>query len=578
MAGSAGALIGYSGYGDLTVQSGGTARINNLGVGIGTVNNSGTLIAGAISVTNGTINLSGSSLTDVGSGGLINIGNAAGSTGRMNATSGTNVVHSGLIRLGDSAGGTGILTVTGSGTVLTNSGSIEVGRFGDNSQMIISNGATVNNQTITLGTVGAGNRLIVTGSGSVLNNQNGLSAFIGYFGRNNALIVSNNATVNNAGVYYVGYIGGPSNQIIVADGGKMLGGDAVFGLDPSGAGSNNLAVVTGTSSLWEVNTINLGHHGSGNQILVTNGGRLSVIGAGISVGNNGSRSQVRVDLGGTMTVATSLVIGGGAASTNNAVILSGGSLFVTNAGNTATLTAGSGGDGNLTLDSGTATLDRLFVTNGTRSTLTFNGGTLNTRNTTVANGSLTTVGDGARAATLNLVGGGHSFANGLTVSSNASLTGLGTITANTTIAGGGTLSPGDSTGVITNIGNLTLAANSTFVVELNATTPGSGHDQVDVTGLVSLNGANLSYTLGLIPVLGDQFVIIHNDGADPVTGTFTGLPQSLEFGMSLDGTRGLKINYSGGTGNDVVLTVIPEPTTLCLLLAVGVFARWRRMR
>jgi len=67
-------LLGISGLGDLNLQQGGTSRVDKLGVGFGTVNNSGTLIAGAISVTNGPINLSGSSLTDVGSAGLINIG------------------------------------------------------------------------------------------------------------------------------------------------------------------------------------------------------------------------------------------------------------------------------------------------------------------------------------------------------------------------------------------------------------------------------------------------------------------------------------------------------------------------
>jgi len=110
--------------------------------------------------------------------------------------------------------------VTGSGTVLTNSGSIEVGRFGDNSQMIISNGATVMNQTITWARSARKPRVIVTGSGSVLTTRM-RSRRLSLLRKEHALIVSNNATVNNAGVYYVGYIGG-RQQIIVADGGKML--------------------------------------------------------------------------------------------------------------------------------------------------------------------------------------------------------------------------------------------------------------------------------------------------------------------------------------------------------------------
>ena len=52
-------------------------------------------------------------------------------------------------------------------------------------------------------------------------------------------------------------------------------------------------------------------------------------------------------------------------------------------------------------------------------------------------------------------------------------------------------------------------------------------------------------------------------------GRFSGLPQEAEFAAA---GREFKINYFGGTGNDVVLIVVPEPSTLTLLLAVGLGA------
>jgi hypothetical protein len=53
-------------------------------------------------------------------------------------------------------------------------------------------------------------------------------------------------------------------------------------------------------------------------------------------------------------------------------------------------------------------------------------------------------------------------------------------------------------------------------------------------------------------------VIIQNDGADAVNGTFNGLPEGAVFGI---GGAPFQITYQGGQGsNDVVLTQIGLPT------------------
>src|SRR5262249_48654195 len=63
-------------------------------------------------------------------------------------------------------------------------------------------------------------------------------------------------------------------------------------------------------------------------------------------------------------------------------------------------------------------------------------------------------------------------------------------------------------------------------VQLNGPDPGTGYDQLDVHGTVNLSGITLNATLNFIPGDTNQFLLIKNDGADPVIGTFNGLPEA----------------------------------------------------
>jgi autotransporter-associated beta strand protein len=143
----------------------------------------------------------------------------------------------------------------------------------------------------------------------------------------------------------------------------------------------------------------------------------------------------------------------------------------------------------------------------------------------------------------------------VTVSTIGTLGGTGTVG---TILCNGTLSPGASPGILTS-SNLTFSATGDYLVELTGTTPGSGHDQVNVRGTNNLANATLNVTTSFPPSkpsIGDQFVIINNDGAEAITGTFNGLPNNATFTV---GDLGFRINYNGGDGNDVVLTVLNAP-------------------
>lgn len=64
------------------------------------------------------------------------------------------------------------------------------------------------------------------------------------------------------------------------------------------------------------------------------------------------------------------------------------------------------------------------------------------------------------------------------------------------------------------------------------------------------------------------------DIAGTRTGTFDGLNQGAKFG-DYDGLQ-LQIDYAGGDGNDVVLTVVPELTSLAPLALGGLLLMRRR--
>lgn len=131
------------------------------------------------------------------------------------------------------------------------------------------------------------------------------------------------------------------------------------------------------------------------------------------------------------------------------------------------------------------------------------------------------------------------------------LRGTGTFAGNLDISSG-THAPGNSPGITSTSASYTLAAAATLLMEINGTTPGTQHDQVGVGGTVALAG-----TLDLIaaPALasGTSFTLINNTGASAVVGTFTGKAQNTEF---YEDAQWWRITYTGGTGNDVVLTRI----------------------
>ncbi len=128
---------------------------------------------------------------------------------------------------------------------------------------------------------------------------------------------------------------------------------------------------------------------------------------------------------------------------------------------------------------------------------------------------------------------------------------------------GGVLLPGAAPGETTVNGNYALASAGTLHIDLfgSSFAPGAmQYERLSVNGTVNLNAdagtsGKLDVHLGYSPPVGTQFTILANDGVDAIGGRFAGLLNGASFGVAYGSqTVTLQISYTGGTGNDVVLT------------------------
>jgi fibronectin-binding autotransporter adhesin len=146
---------------------------------------------------------------------------------------------------------------------------------------------------------------------------------------------------------------------------------------------------------------------------------------------------------------------------------------------------------------------------------------------------------------------GTLLVNGAQPASDVGIQSLGTLGGTGAVgrvtSAGGLLSPGLSPGTLTS-SNVLLDSATDLLVELT----GTGADRLNVRGKVGLGDASLILSAaGLLPTEGQRFLIVNNDEADAVTGTFAGLPEGA---LVRAGPRQFHITYKGGDGNDVVLT------------------------
>lgn len=129
----------------------------------------------------------------------------------------------------------------------------------------------------------------------------------------------------------------------------------------------------------------------------------------------------------------------------------------------------------------------------------------------------------------------------------ATLGGNGVITGRVTIQEGGKVRPVEQL----TTGSLSMAGQSRLFIDVD--TP-SLYEKLVVNGPVTLGAFGLTLLLDYAPSLGDTFIVIDNDGAEPIItdSTTPTLCQATYNGK----VYSFQINYTGGDGNDVSVTLI----------------------
>jgi autotransporter-associated beta strand protein len=319
----------------------------------------------------------------------------------------------------------------------------------------------------------------------------------------------------------------------------------------------------------------------------------SALGSGsLTIGAGGNNDRSRLELVGGITVANSVV----AMTSRNNVFAS---ILNVSGNNTMSANLSSGGGGaRLTLqsDDGKLTLSGNFSAGRSLHLAGAGDGEIEGTTNVAATYGLEKTGDGTwiiNNGNLNnttaTVTAGTLLVNGALANSSATVNGGtlggtgGSITGLVTINDTGVLSPGASIGTLAT-GELSFTTGSTFLYELNTTTPAG--DRLDANGNLSLAG---TVTLDLADLgssgllgLNTKFTMISYSGTWDGN-IFDGYADDSAF--TLFGNE-WRINYNdvsagsvngGAFTNAVTLTVIPEPGS-ALLGGLGLLALLRRRR
>jgi autotransporter-associated beta strand protein len=489
--------------------------------------------------------------------------------------------------------GTGTFTLTGANTYTggtnINAGTLtlgtnEAGVIADSSAVFVAEGATFNlaNNSETVGSsAGAGD--ITLGSATLTaggNNSN--TIFSGEISGTGGLTKVGTGTLTLSGTNtYTGTTTVSAGSLALS-GGTALENSGQVNLSTSGANLTlnasetigSLAGVAGTTVTLGANTLTAGGNGGTTTFAGVAGGTggLTKMGAGTLTltGANTYSGMTRVSVG-TLALGASNVL-----ADNSKLLVNGGTFSIgtfsdtvaevhltvgTITGTTGVLASTTNYDVQLGLVSailnGTVGLDK--TTDGT---VTLSRANTYKGNTTISGGRLNV--NGSLSATSNVL-----------VQAGATLGGTGVILGNVTVQPGGVSSPGTSPGIL-KVKTFTFSADSTFLVEIDGTTPGTGNghfDQLVITGkgaVTQLGNAELVFDLTTPPVAGSGQVykIIDSTGNSNATvnGTFKYRGITLNNGDTLTvGKTIFRIAYNpSGHNGDVTLTEIPGTTQATL--------------
>ncbi len=493
-----------------------------LGTGNLTVNAESITLNGAvISSTSGTVSFTSSKGTNLSSGSI--------------------TTTSGAITINANTAGTATGNFNGidysSATITSQTGNISLTGKGGSSATAGNNGIEFSGgQISSTGTGGSAATITINGTGGTATEASrGINATgaISITTVDGAVSISgtggNNSGVNNIGISLKqGSLASTGTGSITVNGTGGTGGSSAFGIEvlgPSISATNGNVSLSGTS-----NTSNQGFRiGDGSSLNVTGSGNITLTGnsAGTGLEILGSAGTIGGGSGAIAFMTDRINIEGG-------TIQSSGALTVKpiTAGTTIAL-----GD----LSTGTLKLSTTGISR-------FSDGF-----------SSITIGD----ATSGNIQVGANFTDPLTLLTGGLIEGSTTTdigNATNAVALNGNVAPGNSAISSFDVtGNLSLTSGKTLTIKIDAaTTAGTSYDQLNVTGTVNLAGATLSLSGTYVPVAGNVFTILANDGTDAITGTFNGLAQGGT--LSHNGVT-LTISYTGGDGNDITLTA-PNPPSI----------------
>lgn len=304
-------------------------------------------------------------------------------------------------------------------------------------------------------------------------------------------------------------------RLSIADGVTLSPGDAtqatVAILDQRNATISNAGTIVGGATAVSTNS----------NATLTNLASGVIDGTGYAFRQTGAGRQLTVDNAGLIAGAGANVAGSTVAIANSGVwrpnrdsAFSGTASLA----NTGSFNAGSWRTALTSVDNA----GRVEIATG--GTLAASSGYRQTAGATIVNGSLVT-------PALTLDGG--------------VLSGTGSVIGNVAANAGSTVSPGTSPGTLTIRGNLSFAAGSTYLAEVQGATA----DRLDVSGTASLAG-----TLRLVPLGGsysfdNPYTLLSAAGGR--SGTFATVDSTGSFG---DGVATV-VSY---TGSEVLLTLRPR--------------------
>ncbi len=180
-----------------------------------------------------------------------------------------------------------------------------------------------------------------------------------------------------------------------------------------------------------------------------------------------------------------------------------------------------------------------------------------------------------------LVGGALIDASVFNLNGGA-LKGTGTIASSVITSGSTTIAPGQSPGMLTIDGNLTLSAGNTLAMEIGGLTQGTLYDYLDVNGTLTLAGLlDLDFLNGFENSVqyANVFTLATADSA--ILGAFSNVASGSRLWTNTD--KSFEVWYGAGSlygANNLVITGAPEPSRAALMLLglTGLMLRRNRTR